>query len=48
VPTPFLDNKHVVFGRVVEGMEVVRMVESTRTVKEKPAQDVVISQCGEM
>jgi peptidyl-prolyl isomerase H (cyclophilin H) len=48
VQTPFLNDKHVVFGRVVEGMDVVRMIESTRTVKEKPAQDVVISQCGEM
>jgi len=48
VQTPFLNDKHVVFGRVVDGMDVVRMIESTRTVKAKPAQDVVISQCGEM
>ncbi|KAF2675009.1 putative peptidyl-prolyl cis-trans isomerase [Microthyrium microscopicum] len=49
VPTPFLNNKHVVFGKVVEGMEIVQMVENTRTVtNDKPAQDVTISQCGEM
>lgn len=47
-PTPFLNNKHVVFGRVVEGMEIVRMVENTRTTRDKPNQDVVIAQCGEM
>jgi peptidyl-prolyl isomerase H (cyclophilin H) len=48
VPTPFLDGKHVVFGKVADGIEVVRMVERTRTVREKPALDVVIAQCGEM
>jgi peptidyl-prolyl isomerase H (cyclophilin H) len=48
VPTPFLDGKHVVFGKVVEGTEVVRKVEMVRTVREKPVQDVSIVQCGEM
>ena len=48
VPTPFLNNKHVVFGKVVDGMDVVRKVENTRTRGEKPATDVVIALSGEM
>ncbi|CRG92217.1 peptidyl-prolyl isomerase H (cyclophilin H) [Talaromyces islandicus] len=48
VPTPFLNNKHVVFGQVIDGMDVVRMVENTRTTRDKPNQDVTITQCGEM
>jgi peptidyl-prolyl isomerase H (cyclophilin H) len=48
VPTPFLNNKHVVFGQVIDGMDVVRMVENTRTTRDKPNQDVSIVQCGEM
>lgn len=47
-PAPWLNNKHVVFGQVVEGMDVVRMVENTRTTNDKPNQDVTIVQCGEM
>lgn len=29
-------------------MDVVKKIENVRTIREKPAMDVVISQCGEM
>lgn len=53
MPTPFLDNKHVVFGRVVGdgSMDVVRKMEATKTGrrgKDVPDLDVAIAQCGEM
>ena len=47
VKTDFLDGKHVVFGRVVEGMNVVSTVESEPTDgDDKPARDCVIAACG--
>lgn len=44
-----MNGKHVVFGKVIEGMDVVSMIANTRVNKDsKPLQDVIISQCGEM
>lgn len=46
-PTPWLDNKHVVFGRVVEGMPVVSQIETQKTDRrDKPVLDCVIRDCG--
>lgn len=47
--TPHLDGKHVVFGRVVSGMEVVREVENTaKGANDKPVEDVIIADCGQL
>lgn len=36
------------FGKVAEGMDVVRKVEAVRTIGERPALDVFVGMCGEM
>jgi len=47
VQTPWLDGKHVVFGKILEGMDVVKKVEGTKTdSRDKPLLDVVIDDCG--
>ncbi|MCO5576893.1 hypothetical protein L7F22_030714 [Adiantum nelumboides] len=46
--TTWLDRKHVVFGRVVEGMDVVKTVESVGSQTGKTSKPMVIADCGEL
>ena len=46
--TDWLNGKHVVFGRVVEGLEVVRKMEECGTQSGKTSREVVIFDCGEV
>lgn len=48
-PAPHLDGKHVVFGRVVSGMEVVSAIENLQVDQnDRPLQPCIISNCGQI
>uniref|UniRef100_A0A224XW99 Peptidyl-prolyl cis-trans isomerase n=1 Tax=Panstrongylus lignarius TaxID=156445 RepID=A0A224XW99_9HEMI len=45
--TRWLDGRHVVFGKIISGMDIVRKIEAVETDgRDKPAVDVVIAECG--
>lgn len=46
--TKWLDNKHVVFGRVVEGADTVKAMEAMGDSSGHPSATVTISDCGEL
>lgn len=46
--TAWLDGKHVVFGSVVEGMDVVKAIEKVGSQSGKTSAKVVIADCGEV
>jgi len=46
VVTSWLDNAHVVFGEVIEGIEIVRAIERVGSASGTPGAAVVIANCG--
>ncbi|CAG0883922.1 unnamed protein product [Darwinula stevensoni] len=48
VKTAWLDNKHVVFGSVVEGMDVVKKVETYGSQSGKTSKKIVVADCGQL
>jgi len=47
VATPWLDGKHVVFGEVVDGMNIVKNIEQVGTKSGKTIKNVMIESCGQ-
>ena len=48
VPCSWLDGKHTVFGKVVEGMDIVKAIEKMGSDTGKPSKKVMITNCGQL
>ena len=48
VQTSWLNGKHVVFGSVTKGMDVVKAVEAVGTSSGKTTKQVMIADCGQL
>jgi cyclophilin family peptidyl-prolyl cis-trans isomerase len=48
VQTAWLDGKHVVFGNVTKGMDIVKAIEAVGTSSGKTTKPVMIADCGQL
>ena len=48
VPTPWLDGKHVVFGEVTDGLDVVTAIEKLGSSSGRPSAKVLVEDCGQL
>ncbi len=48
VDTPWLDGRHVVFGKVVEGLDIIDKIEALGSRSGRTAKKIVIADCGEL
>lgn len=48
VKTSWLDGKHVVFGAIVEGMEVVKKIESYGSQSGRTSKKISVANCGQL
>jgi cyclophilin family peptidyl-prolyl cis-trans isomerase len=48
VVTDWLNGRHVVFGKVMEGMELVKQIEGLGTQSGATMKKIVIADCGEL
>lgn len=48
VKTSWLDNRHVVFGSVVEGMDVVKKIEALGSQSGKTSKKIEVADCGQL
>lgn len=48
VKTPWLDGKHVVFGTVTEGMDIVKRLETYGSQNGRTSERLTITDCGQL
>lgn len=48
VVTPWLDGRHVVFGEVTKGMEIIKVCEANGSQSGKTKVPIVVADCGEL